>query len=97
LLDQLGIAGDVPTMVLDLPALPAVCRDLAGIAREHFDGAAAALAECPRDRVRPAATMHAVYGRLLDRLVAADWADPRKVVSVPTPTKLWLALRHGLL
>jgi phytoene synthase len=97
LLDRHGIAVDDPAAVLGHPALPAVCRDLAAIARDHFDGAAAALAECPRDKVRPAATMHALYGRLLDRLVAADWADPNEVVSVPTPTKLWLALRHGLL
>jgi phytoene synthase len=97
LLDRHGIVGDDPAAVLRHPALPAVCRDLAAIARGHFDGAAAALAECPRDKVRPAATMHALYGRLLDRLVAADWADPHAVVSVPTATKLWLALRHGLL
>jgi phytoene synthase len=97
LLDRHGIAGDDPAAVLGHPALRAVCRDLAVLARDHFDGAAAALAECPREKVRPAATMHALYGRLLDRLVAADWADPHRVVSVPTATKLWLALRHGLL
>jgi len=36
LLDRHGIRGSVPSEVLRHPALPSVCRDLAGIAERHF-------------------------------------------------------------
>jgi hypothetical protein len=38
-----------------------------------------------------------VYRRLLERLVAADWRDLERPARVPTPVKLWIAVRHGLL
>jgi presqualene diphosphate synthase len=72
------------------------CRDLARIAARHYDDADAALAQCARRAMRPAAIMKAIYRATFDRLVAADWRDLDRPVRIPTPLKLWLALRHGI-
>lgn len=97
LLDAHGIMASDPATVLAHPALPAVCRDLAKIAAGHFAQARAAMAGCPRRPMRPAAVMGAVYGALLDRLVAAGWRDIHRPVKVPKLQKLWILVRHGLL
>lgn len=91
-----GIADMSPAAVLAHPALPDVCRDLGAVARDHFWKAGTILKECPKRRVRPAATMHAVYGALLDRLLEAGWRDLYSPVSIGSGLKLWIALRHGL-
>lgn len=97
LLERHGIGTDDPALVVDDPALPLVCRELATQARAHFDEAARAAAECPRRTVRPALVMGAVYEATLRRLVARDWREPRTRVRLSTPHKLWLMIRHGLL
>jgi squalene synthase HpnD len=96
LLEAHGIDSDDPATVLRHPALPLVCRDLAGIAAGHYDAAAAAMRLCSRRAMRPAAIMQAVYRATFDRLVAADWRDLARPVRTPTPLKLWLVVRHGL-
>ena len=55
------------------------------------------MALCPRRPMRPAAVMGAVYHALLLRLRRHGWIAIDERVSVPTPVKLWLAIRHGLL
>jgi len=92
-----GIETVEPDAVLRHPALPGVCEDLAGIAEGHYRAAKRAMAECPRRAMRPAAVMEAVYHAILDRLRAAGWKDVAAPVKLPTPLKLWLAIRHGLL
>jgi squalene synthase HpnD len=91
-----GIAASDPAVVLRHKALPLVCRDLARIAEEHYRAADAALAECGRRAMRPAAIMKAIYHATFDRLVDADWRSLDQEVRTPTIVKLWLALRHGL-
>jgi presqualene diphosphate synthase len=91
-----GITDSDPATVLRDPGLRAVCRDLARIAERHYDAADAALAQCSRRAMRPAAIMKAIYRATFDRLVAADWRDLDRPVRTPTPIKLWLALRHGI-
>lgn len=86
-----------PSAVLAAPHLPEACRDLADVAQGHFAEAERWLRSCPHHAVRPAAVMGAVYHRLLDRLIEAAWRDPSRRVRVPTASKLWLAVRHGLL
>jgi phytoene synthase len=86
-----------PATVLRHPALREVCRALARIAERHYAEADAALAECSRRAMRPAVIMKAIYRATFDRLVAADWRDLDRPVRTPTPVKLWLALRHGIL
>ena len=91
------ITDDDPMAVLRNKALPAVCREVAEIARRHYFDADAAMAECDRRAMRPAAVMSAVYRATLDRLIKSGWARVEERVSVPAPIKLYLALRHGFL
>jgi len=91
-----GIRETDPETVLRSPFLPAVCRDLARVAEKHYAEADAALAECSRRAMRPAAIMKAIYRATFDRLVAADWRSVDRPVRTPTSVKLWLALRHGI-
>ena len=95
LLDRHGIRSDEPATVLRHPALPAVCRDLADVALQHFDAAEAAMRRSSRRAMRPAAVMGAFYRAMLDALVEAGWRDPAARVSLSKPRKLWLVLRHG--
>ena len=95
-LDRHGIRSDEPAAVLRHPALPAVCRDVAEIALGHFAGARAAMAQCSRRAMRPAAVMGAFYRATLEALLRDGWRDPSARVSLSKGQKLWLVLRHGL-
>jgi len=96
ILDRHGIRSTDPASVLRHPALPAACRELAAIALRHFDAAEAAMAECSRRAMRPAATMGAFYRAMLDRMLRDGWRDPATRVGLSKGRKLWLVLRHGL-
>ena len=95
-LDRHGIRGTDPTAVLRHPALPAVCREVAAIAEEHFRESFHAMERCSRRAMRPAAVMAAIYRATLSALLRSGWREPATRVSVSNPIKLWLALRHGL-
>lgn len=95
LLDRHVITARDPEAVLDDPGLPAVCRDLAGLARSRYAEARALVERCDRRGVRPAILMMLRYEALLDRLERADWREPRRRVSLPKWRSL-LLLRHLL-
>ena len=92
-----GIIATDPATVLRHPLLPAVCDEIAAVAKQRFREAAAAMAECSHRPMRPAAVMGAVYHATLVRLMRRGWTRLAESVSVPKPLKIWLALRHGLL
>jgi phytoene synthase len=96
LLQKHGIVETEPLTVLVHANLPLVCRDLAEVARAHYEAAAAAMARCSRRAMRPAAIMCAVYRATFDRLVASGWRNLEQPVRTPTLVKLWLVARHGL-
>jgi len=96
LLDRHGIGGSQPAAILRHPALPAVCRDLAAIAEDHFRDAARAMTRCSRRAMRPAAVMAATYRATLAALQQTEWRDPAARISLSKPLKVWLVLRHGL-
>jgi phytoene synthase len=96
ILDRHGIRIAEPLDVLRHPALPAVCRDLAAIARRHFAEADRAMARCSRRAMRPARVMSAFYHAMLDALSRTEWRDPGVRISLSKAQKLWLVLRHGL-
>jgi phytoene synthase len=96
ILDRHGMYGSVPAVILRHPALPAVCREVAVIAEEHFRESNLAMEECSRRAMRPAAVMAAVYRANLAALVRSEWRDLTARVSLSKPMKLWLMLRHGL-
>ena len=97
LLERHGVPSAAPAIVLAHPATARVCADLADMAEARFAEARAAMAECKRRAMRPAAAMEAVYHAALDRLRRRGWTRLNEPVSVAKPLKLWLALRHGLL
>jgi presqualene diphosphate synthase len=97
LLERHGIRSDDPATVLRHPALPAVCRDLAALALQHFDAAETAMRRASRRAMRPAAVMGGFYRAILDALVEDGWRDPAARVSLSKGRKLWLVLRHGLI
>ena len=74
LLDAHGIASRVPAEVLHHPNLKPVCRALAIRAANAFAEAEQAIAQCDHQAMRPAIIMMMVYRRILDQLIAEDWA-----------------------
>ena len=96
ILDRHGIRGIEPMVVLRHPALPAACREVAAIAERHFAESAAAMRQCRRRAMRPAAVMAAVYRATLSALLRQGWRDPAVRVTLPKALKLRLVLRHGL-
>ena len=97
ILERHGIRESEPKTVLRHPALPAACRDLAALAINHFEAAAAAMAECSRRAMRPAAVMGAFYRAMLDAMLQDGWRDPTVRARLSRGRKLWLVLRHGLI
>lgn len=95
LLVKHGISTTDPAAVLRHPNLVAVCRDLAEVARDHFAKADAAMRRCAKGPMRPARIMGAVYGAILEKLIAWDWRDFTTPVKVPKWRKMWLAIRYG--
>lgn len=95
LLQRHGVATRGPDAVLDDPRLPAVCRELAALARERYAEARWLIARCDRRHIKPAILMMARYEALLGCLEAAGWREPRRRVSLPRWRSL-LLLRHLL-
>ena len=92
-----GIAATEPAAVLAHPHLGKVCDEVAEIARASFAEASERLSRLDRRKMRPAIVMMEVYRRTLDALVARGWRDLDRPVGPPKLSKLWIALRHGLL
>lgn len=97
LLDKHGITAREPATVLADPNLPALCAELADMARAKFAESRAALKDCDRRKLRPAVIMMTVYRRILDKLVRRGWRRLDEPVEVTKPEKVWIALRYGLL
>jgi phytoene synthase len=96
ILDRHGIREADPRAVLGHRALPAVCREVAAIAEQHFQLSMRAMESCSRRSMRPAAVMAAIYHATLSALLRSGWRDPATRVNMSKPLKLWLVLRHGL-
>ena len=97
LLVDVGIIGTEPNAVLHHPSLGDACDALADIVEDHFVRARAAMEDCSRRAMRPARAMGAVYHAQLVRLRARGWQRFAEPVKLSKPTKLWIALRHGLI
>ena len=83
--------------VLAHPALPAVCAELAEIAESHFELARKVLKNCSQRAVRPAVVMMEMYWRIFLRCQELGWKPQAQPVSLPKTTKLWCALKYGVL
>jgi presqualene diphosphate synthase len=96
ILDRHGIRDRDPHTILQHPALPSVCREVAAIAEGHFRDAARAMSQCSHRAMRPAAVMAATYHAMLSALQRSEWRDPSARITLPTSRKIWLVLRYGL-
>ncbi len=96
LLIKHGVTTRTPNEVLRATALPAICRDLAATAQNHFERAGLAMDECKPSAMKPARVMYSYYHAIFERLVEADWQDISTRISLPAWQKLWLALRNLL-
>ena len=95
LLHQYGLGKAAPNDVIFHPELKGVCRALASRADKAFALAYRLLAKGDRQKLRPALIMMHIYRRLLDRLIASDWRDPKKRVRLGKIERLGIAIRHG--
>ncbi|MCY4549711.1 MAG: presqualene diphosphate synthase HpnD [Defluviicoccus sp.] len=96
LLDEAGIEVAAPREVLRHAAIPEVCAALARIAKQKFDEAQSALADCDRRALRPGVVMMMHYRRLLAALERRGWTRLEVPVRLSKPEKLLIALRHGV-
>jgi phytoene synthase len=92
LLHAHGIFATTPSWVLAQPALPNVCRDLAGLADGHYAAAAEAIAARPRWKMRPAAATLGIYRALLHELLARGWRHLDEPIRLPAWRELPLRL-----
>jgi len=96
-LELAGIDTADPNMVILHPRLGAACLALADHARAHFAKADAIMAGCPRRAVRAPRIMAEVYRQLLEDMITAGWAWPRRRVHVNKSYLLWIALRYAFI
>jgi len=95
-LDASGIAAADPDIVLRDPKFADAWLGTALLAETRFHLAESLLPAQRRKQARIALAMLAVYRALLLRLKRRGWRPGAKRLSVPRPTTLWIALRHGL-
>ncbi len=93
LLDKHSIVLRSPNDVLRDAKLPAVCRDIALMARAHYAKADEFMAQCVPAAMRPAKIMRLYYGAIFNRLVVLDWQNPGQRVTLPKWKKLFLCLK----
>jgi presqualene diphosphate synthase len=97
LLEREEVSTDDVAAALRHPGLDGVCREVAAMALRRYAEADAAMTECDRKAMRPAAVMGAVYRATLERLMRRGWTRVDEPVRLSAPMKLYLAVRHGLL
>ncbi len=97
LLDKHGIATRKPREVLAHAGLAGVCHDLAILTEHQYRAADSLMDQCAPKAMKPARLMMEAYRAIFRRLEKRGWNRPTERVSVPTLTKLWIVLRHGVL
>jgi phytoene synthase len=78
------------------PALQAVARDLAAIAKQKFAEARAALKDLDWRTVRPALLMMGVYEAYLSKLETRGWEKIGAPLSISKAEKLLIAARYAI-
>lgn len=97
LLDAQGIDTRMPQEVLNHPAMPNVCREVAKKAKGHYRLAGRQMRKCRRGPMRPARMMMMAYRAILGALEKRGWEKYAEPVSLSKPQKIWIALRYGLI
>jgi len=93
LLEQAGIEGTEPGVVIGDARVDDACRALAAQALDHFAAADRLLRSRPRGRLLAPRLMAAVYRALLQQMLAEGWAPPRQRARISKPYLLYLVAR----
>ena len=96
-LQAAGVETDDPLEAAADPKLAQACVEVANRARTHFDKARAIMDGAPRGAVRTPRLMVAVYGSILDSMLAEGFAMPRKRAKASRPRVLAALLRYGVI
>jgi phytoene synthase len=92
LLDRHGVATGDPHAVVEHPGFAACCAELAERARTGFAWAEAEIARFDARALKPARVMMWGYRRLLDRMLEAGFAPPRRRARLTRGERLRMAL-----
>jgi squalene synthase HpnD len=93
LLEKHGVSTREPTEVFRSPQLPAICRDLARHADNHYKQAALHMARCSPAAMRSARIMCSYYRAIFQQLLKMGWRNPAERVTLPKWKKLSLILK----
>jgi phytoene synthase len=93
LLAEAGIATTDPAAAIGDPRVDDACRALAARALDHFAAADRLLRSRPRGRLMAPRLMSAVYGAILQEMLAEGWKPPRRRVRIGKLRLLWLVAR----
>ena len=93
LLRQAGIETIDPHAVISDARVDRACRALAARSLDHFGAARRLLRSRPRGRLLAPRLMAAVYGALLQKMLAEGWSPPRRRVRIGKTRLLYLVVR----
>jgi phytoene synthase len=96
LLAEAGIDAEEPAAAIADPRVDLACRALAERALAHFAEADRVLRARPQGRLLAPRIMGDVYRSLLQDMLAAGWAPPRRRVRIGKPRLFWILARRGL-
>ncbi|MBN9086570.1 MAG: presqualene diphosphate synthase HpnD [Reyranella sp.] len=97
LLKQAGIATTDPQAAIGDARVDGACRALAARTLDHFAAAGRLMRGRPKGRLLAPRLMAAVYGTLLQDMLAQGWAPPRPHLRIGKPRLLWIVARCSLL
>ena len=97
LIDAQGLDSRDPYTVLGHSALPAICAEVARMAKQHYRMALQHMRRSRRGPMRPARMMMMGYRAILGALERRGWQRYAEPVSLSRPRKLWIAVRYGLI
>jgi phytoene synthase len=92
-----GVKTEEPLMAAADPKLAGACVEVAARAQQHFEKAQSFMAGAPRATVKAPRLMAAAYGSILDRMVKAGFAPPRRRAKVSRLRLVGALLRYGIL
>lgn len=95
-LDQAGITGEDPAIVLAHPAISKACAPVATRIERHFTEADKIMAASPRRAVKAPRIMGCAYRIIFDRMRARGWQAPRPRVRLSRWQFSWIFLRYAI-
>jgi len=92
-----GVTTNEPLAAAADPKLVAACEEVAARARNHFEATQPIMARAPRATVKAPRLMAAAYRSILDGMLAAGFAPPRRRAKASRLRVLGAVLRYGFL